>query len=378
MSAAPTPAPVAACAPTSGTPQGKAASVLTVLENERKSDALNAVIFNGSIGAKPFLTTAIGNSTPGVPASTAMHFRLGMPSESLQILLMLQLVDQGRLSLNDPVSKWYPAYPYATAATVRMLAASSAGFGDYVYGPGHPARGIPSFPSLVDNHPYREFSSAELIRRSQAPFQDPKFDDPGKNWDYSHTNYVVLGTILEKVTHTGYDALLQSAIVKPLGLHDTAFSIEPAIQPPVLHAFTADRGRYEDSTGYSPSWTSFSGAVNSNICDLLALNEAFGTGSLLTPASYAQIAAPVNVGLGKNTPPLYFGLGTIVNHGWLVTSGNYYGWHTAMAYYPRSHTAFAFTLTEGPTTKNASKINNALLEAVSRVLVPASPIVFPK
>ena len=123
--------------------------------------------------------------------------------------------------------------------------------------------------------------------------------------------------------------------------------------------------------------TSFSGQINSDVCDLAAWEQAFGTGTLLTPASAAEITATTNVGLGTNTPSLYFGLGTIVNNGWLLASGNFFGWHTATAYYPPTQIALVVTETEGPNTTNAGKISNDILRKMSRVLTPKTPITLP-
>ncbi|MFZ0676789.1 serine hydrolase domain-containing protein [Candidatus Binatus sp.] len=367
----------AACAPTSDTPTGTAASLLSVLTHAKNAYGLNALIFNATRGSKPILTTALGNSTPGVPASTAMHFRVGMAAEQFEATLLLQLVDEKRINLADLVSKWFPAYPYANLATVQMLASSSSGFGDYVTAKADTSRGIPSFSDLILKNPYQEFNTSELVRLSLSPYQQPQFVNPGGNWAYSHTEFVALGSILETVTKKNYATLLREMILNRLDLHNTVYPSTTEIQSPVLHAYTADRDRYEDSTYENPSWTSFSGQINSDVCDLAVWEQAFGTGKLLTPESAAKITATTNVGLGGNMPALYFGLGTIVNNGWLVASGNFFGWHTATAYYPPTQTALVVTETEGPHTTKAEGVSNDILRQMSRVLTPTTPITLP-
>ncbi len=367
----------AACAPTSATPTGTAALLLSVLNKAKDTYGLNAVIFNAKVGSKPILTTALGNSTPGVPASTAMHFRVGMAAEQFEAMVLLRLVDEKRINLADLVSKWFPAYPYANLATVQMLASSSSGFGDYVTAKADASRGIPSFADLLLKNPYQEFNTGELIRRSQYPYQQPQFVNPGGNWAYSHTGFVVLGSILETVTKKNYGTLLREMILNPLDLHNTVYPSTTEIQSPALHSYTSERDRYEDSTYWNPSWTSFSGQINSDVCDLAIWEQAFGTGRLVTPESAAEITATTNLGLGENTPALYFGLGTIVNNGWVVASGNFFGWHTATAYYPPTRIAVVVTETEGPHTTKAEGISNDILRQMSRVLTPKTPITLP-
>ncbi|MFX1767849.1 serine hydrolase [Paraburkholderia sp. A1RI-2L] len=352
------------------------AALLAILNYTKAAHGLNAIIFSASIGGKPVLTTAIGESVAGVPATTDMHFRVGMPAEQFETMLMLKLAEEGRLDLDAPVSKWFPDYPHADVATVRMLAASSAGFGDYVYAHGEPGKNN-SFAEVLYANPHRQFSTADLIAYSEPPYQDPQFSNPGGSWAYSHTDFVVLGSILESAGAGAYNTLMHDKILSPLSLRDTAYASTAEIRAPVLRAFTSERGQYEESTDWSPSWTSYSGSLNSNVCDLTAWARAFGTGALLTPGSTRQITATTNVGLGQNTPALYFGLGVIVNNGWLISSGNFFGWHTATAYYKPRQIALALTFTEGPGTTDANTVSTSMLRRMSQVMTPEAPITLP-
>jgi CubicO group peptidase (beta-lactamase class C family) len=375
--AANTPPPALACAPTTGPLLGPAAALNQVLTNARAANGFNAILFSATQQGQPLLTTAVGVSTPGVPATTDMHFRVGMPAEQFETLLMLKLVEDGSLDLAAPVSKWFPTFPHADLATVRMLAASSSGFGDYAYGPADPAQGIQSFGDLLYADVHRTFTTAELIARSQPPYQVPQFANPGGDWAYSHSNYVVLGSILESAGGSDYATLLQNKVLTPLNLSQTSYTTSAGIPAPFLHAYTSERGSYEESTDWSPSWTSYSGSLTSNVCDLATWARAFGTGALLKPETAAQITATTNVGLGPNTLSRYFGLGVIISNGWLVGEGNYFGWHTSTAYYPPKQIAFTFTTTEGPTTTNGNSTSRPLLRQLSQILAPDSPIDLP-
>src|SRR4029079_13563456 len=249
--------------------------------------------------------------------------------------VLLRMVEQSpsRIALTDSVSKWYPAYPNADRATVRMLAASSAGFGDYIV--------TKAYIAELEADPLRVWTTDALIAHSLPPNQVPQFNDPGRDWAYSHTDFVMLGGVLEKVSGRHYDALLHEFVLDPLGLRDTRFQLDANPQLPVLH--TLQEGDFRDSTFWNPSFVSWA-AVTSNICDLGKWNRSFGTGSLLSPAMRSEIVSPVNVGLGVNTPQAYFGLGTLVYPPWIVQRAAYWGMYTTTAFDPTTGTSLAATV----------------------------------
>ena len=334
----------------------------SILSRIKERDSLRAVIFSAERNGEPILRTAIGTSTTGVPATTAMHFRVGFVGWQYLTEVLLMMADRKQIALTDPVSKWFPAYPHADLATVRMLAASSTGFGDYIT--------PPAFGKEIYINTRRVWTADDLITRSLPPYQKPAFTDPGKNWAYSHTNFVMLGAILERAGGKPYTTLLQELILGPLGLHDTRLQFDANPQLPVLH--TLDDATFKDTTYWNPSWVSW-GAMTSNVCDVATWNRAFGTGSLLSLAYRSQTTAPVNVGLGPNTANTYFGLGTIVKVPWIVADAAYWGMYTSTAFDPTTGISLEVTvsLNPGAAPKNPSR---EILSAMSKLLTPDHPI----
>ena len=112
----------------------------------------------------------------------------------------------------------------------------------------------------------------------------PLLYEPGTNWNYAHTNYVLLGLALEKATGQEMPKLLSDKVLRPLGLTNTVNSITAEIPSPALHAFTSERRAalkipagtpfYEESTYWDPSWTITHGAIQTtNIYDLEATRQ---------------------------------------------------------------------------------------------------------
>lgn len=354
--------PLNACAPTSEGQNATTAAMSSILSRIKKHDNLRAIIFSAERNGRPILRTAIGTSTRDVPATTNLHFRIGAVGWQYLTDLLLLMVDRRQISLTDPVSKWFARYPHAERATLRTLAFSSAGFGDYIT--------PPAFVKEIYANTLRVWTANELIARSLPPYQKPMFNDPGKNWAYSHTDFVMLGSILERVSGKPYASLLQEMLLEPLALRDTRLQFDDNPQRPVLH--TLDEETYRDTTFWNPSWVSW-GAMTSNICDLATWNRAFGTGSLLSPASKAEVTAPVNVGLGGNTAKIYYGLASIVYVPWIVEKASYWGMYTSTAYDPTTGVSLEVTssLNPGSAPKQPS---NDIISAMSRLLTPGHPI----
>src|SRR5664279_130674 len=215
-------AATAECVPVSATPPATTAAIAASLAVIQDKYKLNAIIFSAEQDGKPLVRTALGVSIPGVPATTQMHFRIGGVGWQYLSTVMLRVVEQnpGAIALNDSVAKWYPAYPNADHTTVRMLAASSAGFGDYIT--------PPAFVADLMADPLRYWSADDLLARSVLPYQPPQFNDPGHYWQYLPSDFVMLGAILEKVSGKKYSVLLQELVLDPLGLRDTRLQLDTA------------------------------------------------------------------------------------------------------------------------------------------------------
>ena len=353
------------CVPVDATPPATSAAIASTLEGIKSKYRLNAVIVGVEQDGTPLHRSALGVSTSGVPAATDMHFRVGGVGWQMLSTVLLRMVEQdpSRIALTDSVSKWYPAYPNADRATVRMLAASSAGFGDYIV--------TKAFIAELEADPLRVWTTDALIAHSLPPNQVPQFNDPGRDWAYSHTDFVMLGGVLEKVSGRHYDALLHEFVLDPLGLRDTRFQLDANPQLPVLH--TLQEGDFRDSTFWNPSFVSWA-AVTSNICDLGKWNRAFGTGSLLSPQTKGEITSPVNVGLGGLTATGYFGLGTLVYPPWVVQRAAYWGMYTTTAYDPTTGMSLVVTVSLSPDTPANEQPSNEIVTEISKLLTPDHPV----
>ncbi|MGI8483813.1 MAG: serine hydrolase domain-containing protein, partial [Thermomicrobiales bacterium] len=292
---------------------------------------------------------------PGVPATADMHFRNGAVAISYLSTLLLVLVDDGMCALDDPLAKWLPDIKDSDQVTLRMLSNMTSGYRDYVY--------EPEFTASMYIDPFRQVTSDEQIA---ASFKMPRVFAPGTNWEYSHTNCVILGRALEVMTGQPMATLMQQRILDPLGLTNTTGSDTPAIPDPVLHAYSSERREslgispsthfYEESTFWNPSWTLAEGTIQTtNIFDMTASAIAVGEGTLLSPESHAEQITPKLIGFGAPldgcascrtmTEDLSYGLGVLLHGPWIFQNPMFSGFAATEGYLPSHKLAVAVSVT---------------------------------
>jgi len=304
------------------------ATIQAVVRRAMKQYHLKAAIVQVRSGGSNVYTGAFGESMSGVPATPDMHFRNGAMAFTYMSTMLLELVDKKKVTLDTKLSRFRPDLPYADRITLKNLANMTSGYADYVY--------QPAVLNGVTLTPFRKWTPAELIR---IGITKPMVFYPGTNWGYSHTNYVILGGVLEKLTGMPLNQAMHKYIFRPMGLTQTEGFVTPHIPSPVLHSYSSEQREalgvkpnvpfYEESTFWDPSWTTFEGAVQTtDITDTSRSIEAVGTGRLLSPSSFAAQVRPHLIGFGhtdpkcpackKNTATLNYGLGILIFGPWIA------------------------------------------------------------
>ena len=145
------------------------------------------------------------------------------------------------------------------------------------------------------------------------------------------------------------------------------------IPAPVLHGYTRQRGRYEDSTSWSPSWARRTGNMTSTLGDMGRWARALGTGSLLSPQSHALQVGPENVGLGPLTTKLYYGIGIGVVNGWITANPQLLGYNGVVSYLPSKKIAVVVFTTQKPKAKPSVAYASAIYNRIGALLAPKRP-----
>ncbi len=360
-------------------------TIAAIVRDTMATEHLRSAIVRVTVDGKQVISEAFGESMTGVPASTDMHFRNGAVAISYVSTLLLVLVDENKVALEDTLAEYLPEVPHADKVTLRQLAQMTSGYPDYVIG-------NQAFEAELYENPFRQWDPAELLDFATTK---PLLYPPGTNWNYAHTNYVLLGLALERATGEQMPKLLSDKVLGPLGLRNTTNSFTPEIPAPALHSFTAERRAalkipaqvpfVEESTFWNPSWTITHGAIQtSTIDDLTATAVGIGSGRLLSPESYRAMvstdlrgktrAQPGCTTCGEQNDFYTYGLGIVISGPWLLQNPMFFGSAAIEAYLPEKRIAIATAVTFEPEAfdeqGNYSNAADTLFRKIGAALAP--------
>src|SRR5215208_1620665 len=324
--------------------QGLGAEVAAAAKRAMEKYHLKAVLVRVTKGTEEVATLVMGESMTGVPATVDMHFRNGAVAISYLGTVLLQLVDEGTVGLDDTIDEWLPKALASEKVTLRMLANCTSGYPDYV--------AVKSFVDALYKDPFRAWTTEDQLGFVAGK---PLLYEPGTNWSYAHTNFVILGEALSAITDQPVAELIRERIVEPLGMRGTQSHQTAEIPEPVLHAYTKERGTYEEN----PFWTLAKGSVMiTDIYDLATSARAIGKGELVSEKSHKEQVGPSLAGLGgptkkcpenvcvKQTSSFHYGICTWASvGGWILQNPSFYGWGALQAYLPEKDLAIAASAT---------------------------------
>jgi D-alanyl-D-alanine carboxypeptidase len=315
---------------------------------------------------------SIRSSQAMVPMRPEMLFEIGSVAKNLVTVVVLELVEEGRLSLDDLVSRWYPGYAQIPpTATVRNLLASTSGIAEWVDSADSVFRG-PFDPQELA----RSWTADEMLAELVGP---PEFA-PGEKWRYSTTGFRLARGIAEQVTGQPIAELIQQRLLDPIGITD--MWLDPSwpipAQFPVAHEWfdVNGDGNLDDITAYPKTALDDlkSAPVYSDAIDLARYCQAlFHDGALLGDEQLAAMldfrtaddpAEPMAASYGLGTATLNIpGLPELEHYG---HGGNGIGYVVGMFYLPQRQASVVLMTNDRAATMDSTAA--AFLEAVDRGL----------
>ena len=283
-----------------------------------------------------------------VPITPGTVFRLGSITKQFSAAVMLQLVAEGKVSLDDKLSKFFPDYPKPGAdATVAQLLNHTVGVQSYTSIPGWMGD---------EKNTARPYTTDEMI----ALFKDmPAPSKPGEKFQYNNSGYVLAGAVIEKVTGKPWHVNVEERIAKPLGLKTIRYGTIEESVPLMAKGYTETGGRQVPARRIHMSVPHAAGALIGSVEDLAKWSHALHHGKVVRPDLYAKMIAPTALPDGK-TEKYGFGLAqdevrgrAAIRHG-----GGIFGFSTDAIYIPGEDVFVAvFTNSDDPVASEETLAN---------------------
>ena len=302
-----------------------------------------------------------------VPVAERTVFRIGSITKQFTAAAVLLLAEEGKLSLDDTLAKYYPNFPRGGEVTLRQLLSHISGIHNYT-----------SIEGFLPNESARRHSADELI--AYIATAKPLYDfEPGAGWSYSNSGFFLLGAIVEKVSGQPLGQVMRTRLFDPLNMTDTRLDDPAEIVPDRAQGYDKAPGAPFGftNTGYiSVSVAAGAGAIRSTARDLLTWQAGLLGGKVLKPQSLAlmltpgrlkdgRLASAARAGAKPSDPPSDYGFGIAmgrqngrrtIGHG-----GSINGFNAALTSYPDQRTAVVI-LTN--TTGAAAAVGKAMTDAV--------------
>lgn len=327
--------PVAYAAPDAG---HRAAKIVEAITAQAITDGLPGVVMLVNAPEDGAWVSAKGsidlkNNLPLKPNSLS---RIGSITKMFTAVVVHQLAQEGKLSLDDPVSKYLPAavtrgIANADKATLRQLLGHTSGIVNYTN-----YFDIHALYTSGTNQALTSAKALDLVRGRPAAFA------PGTECSYSNTGYILLGLIAEKVTGQAMKDLYQARLFTPLGLKSTYYDPDVPVQRGVARGYVDyPAGNLIDTTDFEQGARTPDGGIVSNVYDLAAFIQALAQDQrLLTEAEWAEMTGDFRPDT-RLWPGAYDGLGilkvVLPNGGFAYGhSGGHFGYAAEVWYVPTS------------------------------------------
>ena len=253
------------------------------------------------------------------PVKPETLFQSGSMGKQFTATAVMMLVEEGKISLDDPLTRYFPDAPASwNQVKVRHLLSHTGGFGDY--------------PDKFDFR--KDYSENELLKIVQ---DIPLAFEPGSKWSYSNLGYLTLGVLIHKVTGQFYGDFLQERIFRPLGMSTTRIINEADIIPNRSAGYELVKGQLKNQEWVSPTLnTTADGSLYFSIVDLAKWDAALNERKLLKPSSYDVMWTPVKLSDGNPNKDGY-GFGWFIHdlhgHRLIEHAGAWQGFTTNISRY---------------------------------------------
>lgn len=295
-----------------------------------------------------------------VKADEDSMFRTGSITKQFTAAAIMRLVEQGKISLDDPITKHVPAYnTHGRVITVRHLLTHTSGIKSYT-----------ELKRVMVDEPEREFTHQEMLDMVQ---NEPLAFEPGAKHAYSNTGYYLLGMIIENVSGKDYCAYLQDEFFGPLGLTHTRCDSNVEIIKGRAQGYTVAGEKLVNDRGLATGTTFAAGGLLASAHDLVVWADALAAGKVVSPASYKLMSTPFKLaGGGANDYGFGLFIDSLDGHARIQHGGDIFGFNSMLARFPDDGVTVA--VISNSRSISSTRVANSLSREALGVVEPAAPV----
>jgi D-alanyl-D-alanine carboxypeptidase len=245
------------------------------------------------------------NLATKAPATVQTHYEIGSITKQFTAAAILQLKEAGKLSLNDTLAGWISEYRRGAKVTIRQLLQQTTGIPNYTE--------VKGFEKIASTKPASFAAILALVARKPLEFE------PGSRFEYSNTNYILLGEIVERASGTTWESYVRKNIFARAQMTHSGFIDDEAKLQPMATGYVVEKNVVTVAPQFGSGWAWSAGAIVSTVGDMLAWDAALFGGRLVNQTDLASMFAG-----GKEA-----GKGSAYGFGWVIDSagGHKRYWH---------------------------------------------------
>lgn len=281
-----------------------------------------------------------GDLKTGADRTIQDRFRIGSITKTFVATIVFQLIEEGKVGLDEKISKLFPDFPNGENITWRHVLDHTSGIANYL-----------EDPAILKSFTYDrldKYTTQQLYEKTKSL---PPMFEPGKSWSYSNGNYLLLGLMIEKLTGSKIEEVISSRILKPLNLNNTEFPTTPYMTGIYSHGYSDDiNGNRTDVSEIDPSIGWAAGAMISTIDDLNIYAKALFDGTLVSDKMQKERLKFVDT----EAEWLKCGLGIFKMESLIGHDGSITGYNSLLAYDPELNAAIIISVNEFTTPPGIS------------------------
>jgi D-alanyl-D-alanine carboxypeptidase len=333
-------------------------AVTSVMQNAGIPGAEVGIVRDGALVLDRGYGMANVDAKAHVDAGT--HFEIGSITKQFTAAAILQLKEDGKLELSDRLGKYVPEYPLGKNVTLEQLLWQISGIPNYTE--------VNHFIRIAGAPPGGIDAALALIAKQPLHFR------PGTRWEYSNTNYLLLGAVVARVSHMPWESYVRKNIFARAGMTHSAFiQDEPSLSDMAI-GYTMGQGKQKRLRRAPPligAWAGSAGGIVTTVADLAKWDLAFFGGKIVNASDVKLATAAYHLPSGRSTD---------YGFGWMIDSfdgepriehgGGTLGFTSINEYFPKQQEFFIAFINDS--SADATSVGNAAFEALNPAIAKAA------